>query len=79
MIDKTPAFVVQPTGAADVAAAVDFAREHGLAVAARGRGHHPAGTALAHGGVTIDMSRLRAVTVDPGRGQRDRRAGLPAR
>src|SRR4029079_15194290 len=75
MIDKTPAFVVQPTGAADVAAAVDFAREHGLAVAARGRGHHPAGTALAHRGVTIDMSRLRAVTVDPDSGTATAEAG----
>ncbi|HET8756661.1 MAG TPA: alpha/beta fold hydrolase [Solirubrobacteraceae bacterium] len=65
MIDKTPAYVVQPTGAADVAATVDFAREQGLAVAVRGRGHHPAGTALADGGVTIDMSRLHEVTVDP--------------
>jgi FAD/FMN-containing dehydrogenase/pimeloyl-ACP methyl ester carboxylesterase len=65
MIDKSPAFVVQPTGAADVAAAVDFAREQGLAVAVRGRGHHPAGTALADGGLTIDMARLRGVSVDP--------------
>jgi FAD/FMN-containing dehydrogenase/pimeloyl-ACP methyl ester carboxylesterase len=65
MIVKTPAFVVQPVGAADVAAAVAFARDQGLAVAARGRGHHPAGTALADGGLTLDMSRLRGVVVDP--------------
>ena len=47
MIDKTPALVVQPTGTADVAAAVDFARDHGLALATRGGGHNLGGTALA--------------------------------
>jgi FAD/FMN-containing dehydrogenase len=65
MIDKTPALVVQPTGTADVVAAVDFARDHGLALAARGGGHNLGGTALADGGLTLDMSRLRGVVVDP--------------
>jgi FAD/FMN-containing dehydrogenase/pimeloyl-ACP methyl ester carboxylesterase len=64
MIDKSPALVVQPTGTDDVVAAVWFARDHGLALSARGGGHNIAGTALAEGGVTIDMSRLRDVLVD---------------
>jgi FAD/FMN-containing dehydrogenase/pimeloyl-ACP methyl ester carboxylesterase len=64
-IAKTPALVVQPTGSADVAAAVGCAREHGLAVAVRGGGHNIGGTALADGGLTIDMSLLRHVAVDP--------------
>jgi FAD/FMN-containing dehydrogenase len=64
MIDKTPALVVQPTGAADVVAAVGFAREHALALSVRGGGHNIAGTALADGGLTIDMSRLRGILVD---------------
>lgn len=67
MIDRTPAFVVQATHTADVVAAVDFARRHDAAVAVRGRGHNIAGTSLADGGVTIDMSRLRDVVVDPDR------------
>jgi FAD/FMN-containing dehydrogenase len=67
MIDRTPAFVVQPTDTEDVVAAVDFARRHGAAIGVRGRGHNMAGTALADGGVTIDMSRLRDVIVDPDR------------
>ena len=46
-------------------AAVTFARAHGLAVAVRGGGHNIAGTALADGGLTIDMSALRGVVVDP--------------
>jgi FAD/FMN-containing dehydrogenase/pimeloyl-ACP methyl ester carboxylesterase len=65
MIEKRPALVVQPTGAADVVAAVDFAREHELVPSVRGGGHNIAGTALADGGLTIDMARLRGVVVDP--------------
>jgi FAD/FMN-containing dehydrogenase/pimeloyl-ACP methyl ester carboxylesterase len=65
MIEKTPALVVQPAGTADVVAAVDFAREHDLALSVRGGGHNIAGTALAQDGLTIDMSLLREVVVDP--------------
>jgi FAD/FMN-containing dehydrogenase/pimeloyl-ACP methyl ester carboxylesterase len=65
MIAKTPALVVQPTGPADVTAALAHARAHGLAVSVRGGGHNIAGTALVDGGLTIDMSRLREVAVDP--------------
>jgi FAD/FMN-containing dehydrogenase/pimeloyl-ACP methyl ester carboxylesterase len=65
LIAKSPALVVQPTGAADVAAAVDFARERGVALSVRGGGHNIAGTALADGGLTVDMSLLRSVRVDP--------------
>jgi FAD/FMN-containing dehydrogenase/pimeloyl-ACP methyl ester carboxylesterase len=64
-ITKTPAIVVQATGTADTVAAVEFARDHGLGVAVRGGGHNIGGTALADGGVTIDMSLLRDVVVDP--------------
>ena len=65
LIDKAPAVVVQPAGTADVAAAIDFARARAMAVAIRGGGHNIAGSALADGGLTIDMSRLREVDVDP--------------
>jgi FAD/FMN-containing dehydrogenase/pimeloyl-ACP methyl ester carboxylesterase len=65
MIAKTPALVVQPHGTGDVVEAIGFGREHGLPVSARGGGHNIAGTALAEGGLTIDMSALREVVVDP--------------
>lgn len=65
MVRKTPALVVQPTGTADVVAALRFAREHDVALSVRGGGHNIAGTALVDGGLTIDMSQLRAVIVDP--------------
>ena len=78
-IAKTPAFVVQPTGTADVVEAVDFARTHGLAVAVRGGGHNIGGTALADGGVTIDMSLLRGVVVDAAAQTATVEAGCPPR
>jgi FAD/FMN-containing dehydrogenase len=65
VIDKAPALVVQPTGTADVAEAVRFAREHEVPLSVRGGGHNIAGTALVDGGLTIDMSRLRGIVVDP--------------
>lgn len=65
MIEKTPALVVQPTGTADVVAAVTFAREHDFMLSVKGGGHNIAGTALADRGLTIDMSQLRGVIVDP--------------
>ena len=67
MVSKRPALVVQPLSAADVQAAVRFAREHGLLFSVKGGGHHAAGTAIADGGLTLDMSRMRQVLVDPGR------------
>ena len=65
MIAKTPALVVRPTGTADVVAAVEAAREHGVPLSVRGGGHHIAGTALVDGGLPLDMSGLRGVDVDP--------------
>ena len=65
MVEKAPALVVQPTGTADVVEAVSFAREHDLQLSVRGGGHNIAGTALTDGGLTIDMSRLRGIVVDP--------------
>ena len=66
-IERMPALVVRASGTADVAAAVDFARLNGMPIAIRGGGHNIAGTALADDGVTVDMSRLRSVVVDPNR------------
>jgi FAD/FMN-containing dehydrogenase len=65
LISKTPALVVQPTGTADVVRAIELAGEQGLPLSVRGGGHNLAGTALVDDGLTIDMSRLRGVVVDP--------------
>jgi FAD/FMN-containing dehydrogenase len=63
-----PALIAQPETAADVAAAVGFAAEHGLGVCVRGGGYNHAGYAVADGALMLDLSQMRAVRVDPARG-----------
>ena len=65
MVARTPALVIQPSSARDVAIAVSFASEHDLLISVKGGGHNIAGTSMAPGGLTLDMSRLRGVEVDP--------------
>lgn len=64
-IDRRPALVVQPAGAADVRTVVDFAREHRLLTAVKCGGHGIGGTAVCEGGLQVDLSRMRGVRVDP--------------
>ena len=49
MIDRRPAVIVRCQGAADVIAAVTFAREHDLPISIRGGGHNVAGHAVGDG------------------------------
>ena len=63
--DKHPAVIVQPTGTADVRAAVDFAREHRLLVAVKCGGHSASGQSTCNRGMQVDLSRFRGVRVDP--------------
>ncbi len=65
LIDRRPALIARCSGAADVIAAVMFAREHGLLVSIRGGGHNVAGKAVCDGGLMIDLSRMKAIRVDP--------------
>ncbi|HEV8564757.1 MAG TPA: FAD-binding oxidoreductase [Actinomycetota bacterium] len=64
MIDRRPAVVVRPSGTEGVVAAVNFARENGLDLAVRGGGHSVPGFGTCDDGVVIDLSTMRAVTVD---------------
>jgi hypothetical protein len=64
-IDKHPALVVQPSGAADVRTAVRFARQHNMLLAVKCGGHSYAGKSTCEGGMQIDLSRFRAVRIDP--------------
>lgn len=63
-VDRRPAMIARCRGAADVAEAVRFARDHDLEVAVRGGGHNVAGTASCDDGIVIDLSAMRAVSVD---------------
>src|SRR5579871_3325540 len=67
MIDRRPGFIVRASGAADVIAAVNFAREQDLPLAIRGGGHSAAGSSVCDGGVMLDLSRMKGIRVDPAR------------
>ena len=56
--------LVRCTSAADVLAAVTFARQRDLAVAIRGGGHNVAGTAVNDGGLVVDLSFMKGIQVD---------------
>ena len=68
MIEKRPAFVVQPQGAADVIECVNFARNENLPLSVRGGGHNIAGSALVDGGLMIDNTPRKGIHVDVPRG-----------
>jgi FAD/FMN-containing dehydrogenase len=63
-IDRRPALIVRCADDADVQAAVRFAAARRMRVSVKGGGHHIAGNAVVEGGLTIDLSGLRTVTVD---------------
>ncbi len=67
-IDRRPQVVLRPYGAADVVDAVNYARDAGLPLSVRCGGHGVAGTSLVEGGVLVDLSAMKGVTVDPRRG-----------
>ncbi len=67
-IDRRPAMVLRPHGAADVIDVVNFARDAGLTLTVRCGGHAVAGTSANEGGVLLDLADLKGVHVDPERG-----------
>ena len=62
--DKHPALIVQPTGAADVQQAVNFARENELLLAVKCGGHSHSGKSSCDGGMQVDLSTLRHARAD---------------
>jgi FAD/FMN-containing dehydrogenase len=65
IVDRRPALVARCTDAADVIKAVRFAREQDLVIAVRAGGHSVGGFSTCDGGIIIDLSRMREVSVDP--------------
>ncbi|KAJ9534718.1 hypothetical protein QJQ45_013085 [Haematococcus lacustris] len=64
-VSTVPAVVVRPRGTMDVQAAIKAARAHGLQVAVKGGGHSAVQLGLVQEGMTIDLSLMRSVAVDP--------------
>ncbi|GIW70901.1 MAG: oxidoreductase [Planctomycetota bacterium] len=67
MIDRYPRLIARCTDAADVVAAVRFAREQQLLLAVRGGGHNVAGFGTCDGGMVLDLSGMKGIRVDPAR------------
>jgi FAD/FMN-containing dehydrogenase len=67
MVDRWPAVITRCTSPADVAAAVGFARAHGLEVGVRCGGHSVLGLSVPEGGLMLDLTPMGGVRVDPDR------------
>ncbi len=64
-VKTQPAAIVRCLTVQDVIHTVRWTRAHGLPLSVRGGGHDFAGRALSENGVTIDLSQMRSVTIDP--------------
>ena len=65
MIDRRPSLIARCADVADVISAVNFGREHGLALAVRGGGHNVTGFGTCDDGLVIDLSPMKGSRVDP--------------
>jgi FAD/FMN-containing dehydrogenase len=63
-INRRPVLIARCTTPQEVAAAIKFSKDQGLEVSVRGGGHNFAGFAVCDGGVMIDLSEMRQITVD---------------
>jgi FAD/FMN-containing dehydrogenase len=63
-IDRRPALIARCAGVVDVVRAVEFAREHHLVLAVRGSGHNVAGHGTCDGGIVVDLSPMRGISLD---------------
>jgi FAD binding domain/Berberine and berberine like len=65
MVSRTPGLIARCADVSDVQNAVRVARDAGLLAAIRCGGHSLAGFSTCDGGLVIDLSKMRQVTVDP--------------
>lgn len=76
MIDRQPALIVRCQSTGDVAAAVRLARAHDIPASIRGGGHNFAGKAVLEGGLMIDLSQMKGITVSAERRMARAQTGL---
>ena len=65
MIDKRPAVIARCANTSGVVRGVNFARDNRLLLAIRGGGHNIAGNAMCDDGIVIDLSQMKAASVNP--------------
>src|SRR5579863_5384582 len=65
MVARTPALIARCADISDVQNAIQAASETGILTAVRCGGHSLAGFSTCDGGLVIDLTRMRQVTVDP--------------
>ena len=65
MFDRKPGLIARCADVSDVQSAIRAASAAGLLTAVRCGGHSLAGFSTCDGGLVIDLSRMRQVTVDP--------------
>ena len=64
-VDRRPRYVARCVRPSDVTAALRFGRHRDLAISVRGGGHGVTGAAVCDDGLVIDLTPMKAVTVDP--------------
>ncbi|KAM3084936.1 hypothetical protein ACMFMG_003380 [Clarireedia jacksonii] len=62
--EKEAGIIVYPTTPEDVSKAILFSKSHGLELATVGGGHGSSGASSTNGGLCIDLSKMRSVTID---------------
>ena len=65
MIDKRPALIARCSGPEDISTVIRAARDQDLPIAIRAGGHNGGGLGSVDDGVVIDLSSLKAISVDP--------------
>ena len=65
MIDKRPALIARCSGPEDISTVIRAARDQDLRIAIRAGGHNGGGLGSVDDGVVIDLSSLKAISVDP--------------
>jgi len=63
--DRRPKVIVRCREATDVQAAVRYARQEGLEISVKGGGHAYAANTVGEGGLLIDLSSMKEISVDP--------------
>jgi FAD/FMN-containing dehydrogenase len=64
-VDRHPALIARCRTTDDVVAALALARRHDLVVAVRGGGHSIPGWSVCDGGLVVDLTEMKQVTIDP--------------